>query len=216
MGTEAVWVPLVMTAVAGASTAYNADRTAKKQDDAAAAGIMKQGAHQREADARVDSELQSLQGSTAEGERKAANDQYMTQLQRTRAQAEGATPGVAGASDRYGADVVNANAAAEASGAKVADLMARIAAPGMQRQREGQQFGRLGSDIGQIGRASAGDDFLTQLRVRGIRQNPWVNAGASALGGAASGMASSGGGLSDQAVTLDNGYQFTNYAPRRI
>jgi hypothetical protein len=64
---------------------------------------------------------------------------------------------------------------------RAAGLLSRIDAPGRQRQREGFGFGRLASDLGTIGRASAGDDFLTQLRLRGIRENPWRQAAASVL-----------------------------------
>jgi hypothetical protein len=208
-----------MSLVAGATTAYQADRQASKQDAALAQGMRQQGARQREANARVDQELEKLKTSNADAERKSANDQYMQQLQRTRAAAEGSVPGVVGGSDRFASDVIAQNAAAEQTSAKIADLMSRIAAPALQRQRENTGFGRLTSDVGVIGRGSAGDDFLTQLRVRGIRANPWVTAGAGVLGGAAQGMAANGWGagtVPDSTVTLDNGYQFTNYAPRRV
>jgi hypothetical protein len=198
MGAE-VLIPLAIAAAGSGASAYNADRTAKRQDQAAAAGIRQQGVRQREADRRVDTELDELAGSNPEAERRAANDQFMAQLQATRGTATGSTPGVPGAAARYGEQVsTNADASA-ATAAKVADLMSRVSSPLLQRQREGQGFARSATDIGMIGRAAAGDDFLNQLRLRAIRPNPWIDAAGGVAQGYAANMAGPSAGSASTA-----------------
>src|SRR5690606_13823221 len=103
--------------------------------------------------------------------------------------------------DRFAQDLEDSARDSDSMAERVASLMARIDAPTLQRQREGRSFGRLATDLGQIARFSAGDDFLTQLRLRGIRENPWVMAGASVASGVGSGMASSGYGTGTDAGT---------------
>lgn len=193
MGTEAVWVPYVVAALAAGGSAANAEHTARKQDQAASAGIRAQSVKQRQADQRVSEELDTVENSNAETARATSQEQFMDQLRRTRAQADGSIPAIAGASDRYAQDVTANSAGSDAQASRIADLMSRINAPSLQRQQESQGFGRLATDIGQIGRASAGEDFLTQLRVRSIRNNPWVDALASTGSAYAGGMAGNGG-----------------------
>lgn len=201
MGTEAWWVPYAIATVGAGTAAYETDRTAKKQDRAAALGIRQQAERQRQADQRVNRELQQIKQSDAEAERAAANEQFVQQLQRNRAVAGGALPNVAGASDRFAQDLEKSTEDSDSMAERVAALMARIDAPTLQRQREGRAMGRLATDLGQIARLSAGDDFLAQLRLRGIRENPWVMAGASIAQGAGSSMASSGYGTTGAGTT---------------
>lgn len=195
MGTEVAWAPYVVAALAAGGSAANAEHTARKQDQAASQGILAQSEKQRAADQRVSEELASVENSNAETARATSQEQFMDQLRRTRAQADGSIPSVAGASDRYATDVADKSASSNAQASRIADLMSRINAPALQRQQEAQGFGRLATDINQIGRASAGEDFLTQLRVNSIRKNPWVDALTSTAGGYAGGMASSSGGV---------------------
>lgn len=211
MGVGAAAVPYALAALSAGVGAWQADDTSKRQDREAAAGIRQQGATQRQADERVNAELAQLEGSSPEQERRASQDAFMQELQRSRATAASSMPGVAGASGRYGSDLVAADAAATGTAAKVADLMARINAPALQRQREGSSFGRAGSDLNVLGRRSAGDDFITQLRARSIRANPWITAGGQVLGGVGAGMASGGGAAyspgagTPEVVMLPNG-----------
>lgn len=198
MGTEAAWVPLVLSAIGTGATAYTAHQTAKEQDRAAAQGIRQQAERQRQADERVSQEVNALEQSSPEAARQQATDAFMSQLRRTRQQA--VTGGPVGASDRYQTDMEQAGADVQDFGGKVAKTLARINAPTLQRIGEGQQFARLSSNLNQIGRFASGDDFLNQLRMRGIRANPWVQAGGQILTGVAGGMASSGYGQSKYGV----------------
>lgn len=192
MGTEAVWVPAVLAAVGSGIQAKEAHDTAKNMDQEAAQGIRLQGTHQRQADERVAQEVNKLQGSTPEDSQRQATDAFMSQLKRTRAQAHGGDQ-VGAVSDAFTSGSAGANADIDKYGANRAGVLGRINAPGIQRQAETTSRLRAGTDLGLIGRASAGDQFLSQLRESQIRANPWTMAAGQVIGGAGSGMASSGG-----------------------
>lgn len=183
---SAAAIPWIIAAASTGAEVYNNVNTARKQDAAAAEGIRAQGVKQREANALVDKQLSELATSNADDERQTAQDQFLAQLRKTRQAADGSMPTVAGASDRYTQDVNDRSANASAQAERTADLMSRINAPMMQRQGEAQQSGRLASDIGRVGQDSKMQDFLTQLRIKGINKNPYVSA-LSGLGNAYAG-----------------------------
>jgi hypothetical protein len=189
MGAVAPAVPYILTALGTGISAKQQHDVTKRQDEAAAAGIRQQGATQQQANAEVNAQIDDLARSNADAERQASNADFMTSLSRARAAAGASIPPVFGASSRYAGDVAAADQQSLATGAKVADLMARINAPSLQREREGLRGQRTGVDLGVLGRNSSATDFLTQLRARSIRANPWVSAGASMLTGAGVGMA---------------------------
>lgn len=214
MGTEAIWIPLVASAVSAGVSAKQTHDVAKRQDNEAAAGIAAQANRQRQADARVSQEVQALESSTPEGERAAANQEFLTQLQKSRGQ-QYAGGKVGASSDEFATDTERGASNVVDFGKREAGIRSRISAPTRQRTNEQIGFGRLGGDLGSIGRNAGGDAFLSQLRMRGIGRNPWVDAAAGVGQGVASGMAQNTGygGAGDETVTLDNGYQFTNRAP---
>jgi hypothetical protein len=190
MGAAAPAIPYILTALGTGISAKQSHDVAKQQDQEAAAGIRLQGATQAEANNQVNAQIDELAKSNANADREAANADFMTQLQRSRGVAQASTANIPGASARYAGDVASADLASQATGAKVADLMARINAPSLQRQREALTGQRTGVNLEVLQRRSAGDDFLRQLRQRSIHANPWVSAGASLLSGAGAGMAS--------------------------
>jgi hypothetical protein len=160
----------VMLAAAGAQV-YNQNQAIRRQDQQAAQGIQQQGRLQRQADERVGQEISQLEASNAEGERAQRLGDYMDTLRRNARAAENV----------------------QGYGERAAGLLSRIDAAGMQRQREGFGYGHLASDLGQIGRASAGDQFINDLRVRSIRRNPWVDMASGVAMSAAGGMVGRGG-----------------------
>lgn len=187
MGAE-ILIPLAISALGSGAQAYNTYRTMGKQDEEAAVGIRAQAGHQRQADEAVNNSVDQLGQSSPEGARAKATDDFLSQLRRNQGQAvPGASPG---GSSRYAEDSAGAETDVADFGAKAASTMARISAPGMQREQEGVNFNRLSTSLGTIGRNASGDQFLTQLRSRSIRENPWVNAGVGVATGAANGMAS--------------------------
>lgn len=192
MGTESVWVPLVVAAVSAGAQYYNTQQTAHRQDNALAQQIRDQAAQQREADARVTKTVQDTAASNPDAARASALDQYVTQLKRHQAAADGNLAMPVGGSDAFKADAAKAAMGVQDYGTKFADLMSRIDAPALQRQQEAFNFGDLGTDLTNIKRNAAGQDFLDELRLRSIRRNPWVDM-ASQMGMAYATYGSKGG-----------------------
>lgn len=189
MGTEAIWIPLALAAAGTGAQVYNTRQTAKREDNAAAAGIRQQAARQQQADQRVSQEVGAVERSTPEESRRAAASQFLNQLRQTQAQAiDGGAPGAV--SGRYAGDAAGAEGDVAEFGRQTADTLARISAPGMQRQQESQGFGRLGNDLGQITNAANGDAFLQQLRQRAAgARNPWIDAAGQITTGLGSALA---------------------------
>lgn len=178
---------LVLGALGAGLGAYNQSRADETQTETLVRGLQDQARRQEEADVLVNDELQRMRGSTPEGEREQAMQGFMDQLRRNRAQSDtSAGPG----SSQYLADVGAAERDVEDYATRTADVLARISAPLRQRQREQQGFGRLASGIEGVQRRSAGDEFLTQLRLRGARPNAGLSALSSVLQGAGTGVAS--------------------------
>lgn len=180
----------------------------RKQDREAAAGIRRQGEIQQRAGQRVQKQIQELQASNPEAERKASMDSFMSALQKARAVPGGESFGTPGAtSKRFAADVSSAREGADAEGAAAAGQLARIDAPILQRRREAEATGRTVSDLSMLERDSAAEDFLTKLRVSRIAPNPWLQAlgqGASSFGMARAGrmLPESAAGLAGNPETL--------------
>lgn len=190
MGAELL-AALAASAVGAGVSAYNSDQTAKRQDETAAQGIMQQASRQREADSAVNQEAEALKKSNPDAARDAATVQFMDQLRRSRAQAEG-QPDVLGNS-RFNTDTKAANAKNVGIASNAASLMARINAPVQQRTAEGQSVAQLASDIGGISRNSQGDAFLTSLRERAIRPDAGLAATGDIISGIGSGIAANAG-----------------------
>ena len=193
MGAEVI-VPMVIAAVASGAQYYNQDKLQKRQNADIVAGINQQAKHQREADARLNQEISKLEQSDGSSERRAAQQQFMGQLQRTRAARAGSEQAVPGASSRYTADVAEGAEASQAQASRLAELMGAIDAPARQRTREMQGFGDVMSDIDLIKGRSQADDFLTQLKMKNRRANPWIDAASQVAQAYAMSSATTGGG----------------------
>ncbi len=186
----ATYVALALAAASAGAQYINTQNTARRQDEAAAQGILNQGRIQQQADAKVNASITDLEGSDSSSERSERLDDYIQTLRNNRANVEG------GADPGYGSDVFKADAAkAGADSTKyaegVAGLMSRMDAPTMQRQGEAFSYGNLATDIGLIGRQSAGQRFIDDLRLNSIRRSAGLDL-AAGLMGAASGAVLSG------------------------
>lgn len=186
-------IPYVIMAAAAGAQHYNTERTARRQDQQAAEGIRQQGRLQRDADARVGQEVESLAASNAADERRQRLEDYMTSLRRNQStMGEGLAPMIG--SDAFREDSARGLADATSQTERTAGLMSRMDAPMMQRQGEAFGYGNLATDIGLIGRRSAGDAFINDLRLRGIRRNPWIDFGSQVAMNSAGAMGGGGGG----------------------
>lgn len=181
MGAAAI--PLITLAVGTGVNYYNTQRTLRRQDDALAAQIAQQRERQRVADAAVQNTVQQVAGSDPDAQRQQALNDYLTQLQRTAGNATAGLQPIGAVSDRFTDDAAAAGVELHERGGRTADILSRIDAPIRQRQDEGIQFGRLGSDIARVGALSDSDRYLGEIRMRGIRRNPWLDAVSQAATG---------------------------------
>lgn len=192
-------MPLPLLLLAGLAAAgsaglgyVNTRNTARKQDNELAASIRQQGVNQRKADAKVNEQVDKLEGSRSADEKAKRMAEYFTTLTRGRKNIEAGLGGAEGG-QAFQAAAEGARGDVGDYAGESAGLMAGIDAAGLQRMGEGFDFGRLGTDIDLVRRQSAGDQFLSDLRLRGIRRNPWMDAGSALLSGLSGSMAGGGG-----------------------
>lgn len=186
MGTEAVWVPLVMAAVSGAATYINNRNTARRQDHELAAQLRAQGDKQREADARTAQLLTQQAQSTDAKDRTESLATYNRELAMKAPQANKLLAAPGAVSDAYQKSGSDASLGIADYGKRIADLTASIDAPQQQRMRDRREIiDPYQTDIGMIARRNAGDNFLSNLRLRNIQPNPWLSLTAGIAGAAA-------------------------------
>jgi hypothetical protein len=183
MGTEAIWIPLVTAAIGAGASAYQAKKVGDRQDSIAAAGIRNQVENQRRVNERLNRTLTDTAAVDANAPRAANDASYLQAIQR---QLANGTAGLTrrGVSDQY--DQLATGAAGDASdyAGTVAGLLSRIDAGTQLRQNERTIASDFGYDVAPIGGDIQGDEFLTRLRMGGVRRNPYVDL----LAGAAQGV----------------------------
>jgi hypothetical protein len=183
-------IALATAAASAGLTAYNTNKTAKRQDRALADDIRNQGLKRREGEVRTNAEIEKLKLSTNADERAKKLQAYTDALRGKKNEiTNGLVTGIGG--ETFQQDAATAAGGAVDYGMENADTMSRIDAPIDQRVGEGVSFGNLGIDMNTIAREAQGRHFLDQLRLKGIVRNPWIDAGADvlgAVGGSMSGM----------------------------
>jgi len=180
------WLAVGAAVASAVVSGVNQRRTAKKQDQEAARGIAEQAKLQREANARLNQNLDKLETSTPKDEYTSRSGQIRDQLRKQQSMA------LAGIQNTGGGDAVTemANAArpqAVEYGDQINSYLSGIDAPLLQRQGEGFDNADLGSYLDRIRRDSSQAQNLTNLRMQGIRPSPWLDmlsTGLSAYSGA--------------------------------
>lgn len=185
MGTEAVWVPLVATALSAGATAYGTNRVAKKQDNIAAQGIRTAAETQRRVNARLNKTLQDTAASTGDASRKKSNVTYLDAIRRKLAEGTSGLQG-RGISSEYDEAATGAAGDAQDYAGTVAGLLSRIDAGTMQRQNEGNMLGDFQFDVSPLESNVRSDQFLNNMRLQGVRRNPYIDLAAGAAQGYAS------------------------------
>lgn len=198
------WIAGLLALSAAAASTYNTNRRAKKQDQAIAEGIRQKSRVQRQADAKIGEELSQLERSTSAPEQASTMAQYQNAIRGTEQQAR-AGQALAGLSREYDAASGAAQGRTNNYLNQVIDSLSRIDAPGLQRQREGLRFADLGTDLRVLGREAEGIDYLANMRARGVRRNPYIDALAAGLN-AYSGGYGNAGGYSQETVNSAGGY----------
>jgi hypothetical protein len=176
----------------------NKARAARKQNRETRKGIATQQNIQTQADYALNELLDGRATSAPDiaGER----GNFMSQLRANSAPQDSSLPIGSAA---YRAGTAKANTGAQNYGGQLADLFARIQAPGRQRQNEAIQNSRLNDDFAGLARKSSGERFLTNMRVNSITPNPWVDMAAGLAknaGQMVAGRKLPGGGISSDAA----------------
>jgi hypothetical protein len=97
-----------------------------------------------------------------------------------------AGPAVSGpmtASRQFQGDARGATTATRAYGTKMADWLARMRAPGLQRQRENELLVNAGNAIRPITSRAQDEDFMTQYRAGNVKENPLYGLAGQGLQG---------------------------------
>jgi uncharacterized protein YerC len=186
MGQAAI--PIVMAVAAAGAQGYNTYRTAKKQDQALARGLKEQAEIRRVANARSGETLDKFEGSTPIDETESLSDKYRRQLRLKQGVAfqNIASPGdISGATEGR---IVDKTAAANDYAGALEGFASII--DGTREQRRGEQFdiADLARTMGVIRSEANSKRYLTDLKMRGIQRNPWIDLLAAGLQGASTGM----------------------------
>jgi hypothetical protein len=182
-------------AAAGAGTeAYANHQALQKQDSAAAEGIRRQQAFQKQAENDVQSNIKTAQQNqqNVTNNQKALQDQYTAALQRA-APVQGTNGAVPGASKRYAEGTAAAKAANAKFAGDYAANTAAVGAPSLTQEQTQLGLGDTATKVGQLNSQAAQQNALTQMQVNSIKVNPWLQAAGSVLHGAAAGYGAMAG-----------------------
>lgn len=188
-----VALPLITSAAGAAVQNQSAQDTQRRQDQAAAEGVMRQAALNRTADTKVAQSVQQLAASNDTQDVAKRRAAYTDALRKAAPVRAGTMPVNGNVSSRFADDAATATADTEANAQAQADLTARIEAPTYQRAREGVALDNTNTELSLLKGQSSGQDYLTRLRLAMTKPNPWLNAGGQVLSGLGNGMATNGG-----------------------
>lgn len=206
------WYGVAAAVVAAVGTAVQQNQVARRQDRAISQGILQRMNATRDQSSALQKSLAQLRESNAKQAVDQAKGGYLAALSHNPTM--GTQPAQVGAvSDAYrqaaGAAANDSNALAD----KTAGLMAITDAPGIQRQAEANQIGRLQANLTGIGINANDQTAEAQLRARGVRANPWIGLATAALSAYAGGKASGAGaaaGAAGQDYSGMAGGQYNN------
>jgi hypothetical protein len=185
MGMSAL-IPLALSAIGTGMQIYNERQTERKQDNALAAQLRADASKQRQADQQTAQLINKTRASTDTDEKASALEKFTQAVAANRANAERPMLTQGAVSDAYKAAGSNAALGMASKASGLADLVSSIDAPRQQRQNDVRDLDEYRTNVGMIGRFSRGDDFRAQMKLRGIKRNPWLDAGAQVAQGYAS------------------------------
>lgn len=216
------WVSAAVAVVAATAQYENNKQVARRQDNELAGQLRRTSAQQQQEAAKTNQLIQKTAQSSPEAARSGLLQQFMDKLRAENGNAVRPLAQVGNVSGAYTKAANDAALGVSKYGSDTAGLLSAIDAPALQRMSEAANLSRYGSDLNEVKRQSAADDFLTRMRLQAIRPNPWLTAvadGARAYGSArASGAGSGGGGGSAMNGTGDlysSGNGFTVNMPFR-
>jgi hypothetical protein len=205
--------PLIIAAIASSAIQRrNQNKTAKRQDKAAAQSLRNQAEFQRKANARTDEQINNLEKSGPEDEFRQRSGDIRKQLRLKQSMALAGLQQNAGASDAFNSGADTAGGTAVGYGDDINKWLSGIDAPGLQRQGEAFERADVENSLNTLRRNSAQEQNLLRLRQAGIRDNPllsMLSTGLSAYGaagvGRGSGSMAQSGGLGSQFIPPSTG-----------
>jgi hypothetical protein len=193
-----------VTVAASALQYKNQKDTANKQDRNLAAQLRSQAATREQASSRTQQLIQQQQQQTSQPQETAAKQQYNAALTANKAMSVAPLANVGNVSDAYTKAADAARQGISTYGADRAANVAAIEAPVQMRRDNVRNIDQYGQDLNTMWRNQRGQDFLSNLKLQGIHQNPWMNmlasgmkAYAGAAGGSGGGAMTGGGGGGD-------------------
>lgn len=189
---------LALSAAGAATSAYATSQQQNKQNDIAAAGILKQGQLQKQAENDVGQTVNTLNASNASTQAKTAQqlNAYRSALLQAQPLSAAASPGVPGASKAFGAAQTASSSSAADYVNKIATSAATTQGTQLERVNEGQSMADTATKLGVLGQQSGEQSYLTKLQVSATQANPWVKGLGMLMQGAGMGLGmASGAGL---------------------
>ncbi len=209
MGTEALWVPLAISAVSAGAQAVNQSNANSRAQTAETQAIDNQNAFKTQANSEV-SQLtkQIAQNSPQQIQGKETGD-FVNTLRKNAVGSQQSGSGTdstnfgqpvsalapaVGASSRYNADTAKGQQQTQAYGNTYAGEEGAIDAAVRQRQNEGLAMQTVGTGLNQLQAQSFTQNFVDQLRAQTAGQtNPWMTLFANVAGNGANAFAKNPG-----------------------
>lgn len=173
------WVATAVATATALAGAYQTNKVADKQDNIAAQGIRQQGENQRKVNKRLNQTLDETAKSRPGDAKKKANDGFLQAIQ---AAMGGANQNLSGNSalGEFNDGAEQASWQAQDYAGNIAGLLSRVDGGTQQRQAEGNLLGDFSMDANRIGGDIQGDAFLNNLRMKGVRRSPYLDAAIGA------------------------------------
>lgn len=202
MGTEAFWVPAVLTAVSAAGNAINQSNANKRGQNAQVVAQDNANMFRNQGNNLVKQQTNSIAASNPQADAAKETGSFVNTLRNNvggntgttstnptnfgaPTSALGPTPG---ANKRFNADSASAANQTQSFGNTVAGETSAVDAAIRQRQNEGLQMQTLGTNLNGLNQQAYSQAFVDQLRAQAAQvQSPWVNIfskGVGALGSA--------------------------------
>jgi len=212
MGAAAI--PIALALASTATSMYNTNRTAKKQDEALYEGLRRQSDIDRKTFLRTGESIGKFEESGPEEISADLSDKYRKQIRLKQGQAFQGLDQPIDLSDEAVAASGKAVDTSNQYAGLLQGLFSQVDAAGEQRRLEGVEQGNLGTDLSVLARDSDAQKYLTDLRVRGVQRSPILDLLAAGLGGASTGLAGGGGGIAASGLSKVPGtpQSFYNFA----
>ena len=209
IGSEAFWVPALLTAVSSGAQYINQSNANNRQQAANVQAIDNQQQLREQANSQVKQQTQDIAASSPQQLAAQETGNFVKTLRQNAAgsAAPGATgnsptnfgaPVTAlgptpGANSRFKSDSATAQEQTQQYGQANAEEMGAVDAAVRQRQNEGLQMQTLGTKINQLQAQSQIQGFVDKLRANAAgQQSPWLSLFSSAMGGLANSSSKNG------------------------